>query len=156
MPLTKKEIASFREVLMDKREALLGQVKNLAADAASSTESTENSKAPQDEAENASDVYEQDFAFITMESEEELLHKVESALRRIREGSYGTCDECNTSIPKARLEALPFADLCVKCQELEEQGLLAGDDDEAFDADDDDSSREEDRDDDEQEEDEAE
>lgn len=105
MPLTKKEIASFREVLLDKREALLGQVKNLAADAASSTESTENSKAPQDEAENASDVYEQNFAFITMESEEELLHKVESALRRIREGSYGTCDECNTSIPKARLEA---------------------------------------------------
>lgn len=155
MPLTKKEIASFREVLLDKREALLGQVKNLAADAASSTESTENSKAPQDEAENASDVYEQDFAFITMESEEELLHKVESALRRIREGSYGTCDECSTSIPKARLEALPFADLCVKCQELEEQGLLARDDDEAFDADDD-SDREEDRDDDEQEEDEAE
>ena len=144
MKLTKKEIASFRELLVDKREALLGQVKNLAADAASSTESTENSKAPQDEAENASDVYEQDFAFITMESEEELLHQVEAALRRIREGSYGTCDECQASIPKARLEALPFAELCVKCQELEEQGMLARGDDDDTDEDEQDADADED------------
>ena len=57
---------------------------------------------------------------------------------------------------KARLEALPFADLCVKCQELEEQGLLAGDDDDTFDADDDDSESDEHGDDDEQVEDEGE
>lgn len=129
MPIAPEDVKKYREILLDKREALVGQVENLARDAQSSTEATENSKSPLEDAENAAETYEQDFAFITMESEEELLRKIEKALRRIREGTFGACEECGDEIRPERLEALPFANLCVKCQQLEERGLRRGRDD---------------------------
>jgi DnaK suppressor protein len=123
MPLSAEQLAKWKETLLEKRAMLAGQVERLAKDAAESTESTENSKSPLSSAENASDAYEQDFAFISMESEEELLRKVDRALLRVREKSYGDCEECNKSINPERLEALPWATMCVKCQEIEERGI---------------------------------
>jgi DnaK suppressor protein len=123
MPLTKEQLSKSREVLLEKRAGLVRQVERLAKDAAESTESTENSKSPLNSAENASDAYEQDFAFISMESEEELLRKIDVALLRIRDGAYGICDECKKPINPERLEYLPWATLCIKCQELEERGI---------------------------------
>src|SRR5204863_3448544 len=99
MPFTKEQLSRSREVLLDKRANLVRQVERLAKDAAESTEATENSKSPLNSADNASDAYEQDFAFISMESEEELLRKVDVALQRIRDKTYGVCDECSKDIP---------------------------------------------------------
>ncbi len=45
----------------------------------------------------------------------DLLHKVERALIRIDKGEYGQCESCGTDIPIARLDALPYANLCVDC-----------------------------------------
>ncbi len=132
MALAPKQISKYREILLERRSVLLGQVASLAKDVANCTEATEISKSPLNPAEIASDNYEQDFAFITMESEEGLVRKIDNALLRIREGTYGTCDECNTVIKKERLDALPFADLCVKCQEQEELGLLSRRSDDEF------------------------
>ena len=66
MPFTSDQIARFHEVLLEKRAALASQVRRLAQAAAESTEATENSKSPLSSAENASDAYEQDFAFISL------------------------------------------------------------------------------------------
>lgn len=120
MPITPDKIEHYREILLERRSALVGQVQSLAEDVVKSTQSTEHSKSPLSLAENASDAFEQDFAFITMESEEELVRKIDGALRRIREGTYGDCDECGAAINRERLEVLPFADLCMKCQQQEE------------------------------------
>jgi len=46
--------------------------------------------------------------------------QVESALRRIEDGSYGTCETCGQPIPRERLEALPFAGQCVACKSKEQ------------------------------------
>ncbi len=46
---------------------------------------------------------------------EDLLHKVERALERVEEGTYGICESCGESIPVARLEVLPYATTCVSC-----------------------------------------
>ena len=46
---------------------------------------------------------------------EDLLHKVEHALRRIESGGYGICEVCGEAIPVARLEVLPYATTCVTC-----------------------------------------
>lgn len=46
-----------------------------------------------------------------------LLSKVEEALRRFEEGTYGICEECGQPIPPERLEALPYATTCVRCQQ---------------------------------------
>jgi len=51
----------------------------------------------------------------------DLLDKVDSALRRINAGTYGTCERCGRPIDKARLKALPYSVLCIDCKKLEER-----------------------------------
>lgn len=56
----------------------------------------------------------------------ELAH-VQQALERIDLGTYGRCEMCEAAIPKARLEVLPYATLCIKCQrEAEQSGVRGG------------------------------
>src|SRR5579883_990152 len=50
-----------------------------------------------------------------------LLHMVEDALRRIRDGTYGICDSCGRPIDANRLRAIPYARLCIRCKEREER-----------------------------------
>ena len=64
-----------------------------------------------------SDNYEQEFTLSLMENDEGTLEAIELALERIEDGTYGQCDECGVKIPKARLNAIPFAPTCVKCAE---------------------------------------
>lgn len=133
MPISPERLAQSREMLLEKRALLINQVENLAKDAEESTKATENSKSPMNSAENASDAYEQDFAFMSIESEEELLRKIDRALQKMRENTYGECEECGEAIRAERLEALPWATMCVKCQELEERGLRRRREDADFD-----------------------
>ena len=57
------------------------------------------------------------------EVESRELVKIEDAIARIIEGNYGACEGCSKPIPLARLQALPYATLCIKCQvKLEESG----------------------------------
>jgi DnaK suppressor protein len=60
-----------------------------------------------------------DFALMEMESE--TLRKIDEALLRLDEGTYGICSECDDSISEMRLKALPFATLCRDCQEQAEE-----------------------------------
>src|SRR5256885_7336284 len=50
--------------------------------------------------------------------EKTLLREVEEALRRVKEGTYGICQECEEPIFPKRLQALPLAQFCVRCQEM--------------------------------------
>ncbi|MEM9586071.1 MAG: TraR/DksA family transcriptional regulator [Planctomycetota bacterium] len=54
-------------------------------------------------------------------SERDLLVQVEAALIRIDEGAYGFCQNCGVEIPHARLDALPYAEHCVPCEERRER-----------------------------------
>ena len=64
-----------------------------------------------------------DFALMEMESG--TLRKIDEALLRLEQGSYGQCRECDESISEARLKALPFASLCRDCQERAEESEAA-------------------------------
>jgi RNA polymerase-binding transcription factor DksA len=70
-----------------------------------------------------SDAFEQEFTLTLMASEEGTLEQIEHALDRIRAKTYGTCEDCNGVIAKKRLEAIPFASLCIRCAEKQEQGI---------------------------------
>jgi DnaK suppressor protein len=59
-----------------------------------------------------------EFALIQMKSE--TLNKIDAALRRLEDGSYGDCFECGDEISEARLRALPFAVRCKECEETRE------------------------------------
>ena len=58
---------------------------------------------------------------VIVDSEANLLEKIEHALKRVADGSYGTCEGCNGPIPAARLDAKPSVSLCLPCQERHEQ-----------------------------------
>jgi DnaK suppressor protein len=64
---------------------------------------------------------EQDLDLTLMEMQAETCRRIDDALQRLEQGTYGSCEECDEEIPAARLQALPFATLCRTCQELQEE-----------------------------------
>jgi len=70
---------------------------------------------------------ERDMAIRNVDRESNLLRDVKDALRRIHEGSFGTCMECESAISPRRLAAVPWAALCIQCQEAAEQARENGD-----------------------------
>jgi DnaK suppressor protein len=68
-------------------------------------------------------VQEVDLALMQMKSE--TLKRIDQALLRLEEGTYGRCQECDAEIPAPRLRALPFAALCCACQEETESDARA-------------------------------
>ena len=62
----------------------------------------------------------QEMDFALMEMKAQTLIRIDEALQRVDQGTYGTCDECGQEIAEARLSAVPFALLCLECQEREE------------------------------------
>jgi DnaK suppressor protein len=68
-------------------------------------------------------VQEVDFALMQMKSE--TLARIDEAMQRLDDATYGLCTECSGEIAEARLKALPFAALCRDCQEQEESQTLA-------------------------------
>lgn len=62
----------------------------------------------------------QEMDFAVMEMKADTLNRIDEALQRLEDGSYGTCAECDAEITEARLKAVPFAVLCRRCQEIEE------------------------------------
>lgn len=67
----------------------------------------------------------QDMDFAVMQMKADTLAKIDEALLRLEDGSYGTCAECDQEIAEARLKAVPFATLCRDCQEVEETRAAA-------------------------------
>src|SRR3954471_12565674 len=82
-----------------------------------------HSSASGDAADAAFDASGEELASTLAELESKELAQVERALRRLKAGVYGKCEVCSTKIPVARLNALPFSTLCIKCQrEMEADG----------------------------------
>jgi DnaK suppressor protein len=80
---------------------------------------------PDDEAALASDSSTKEMAVATLERERRTLAEIEAALLRMKKGEYGMCASCGEPIPEARLKALPWARVCVKCAERRSNGLAA-------------------------------
>lgn len=68
------------------------------------------------QADAGSDAYDRDFALSLLSQEQDALFEIDEALKRIAKGSYGVCEMSGKQIPKARLEARPFARFTVECQ----------------------------------------
>ena len=117
------EIEKFRQLLLEKRHEILGNV-SIIEDETFKKERSELSSMPFHMADAGSDNFEQEFALDLMDSEKKLLVEINEALRRIDEGAYGVCEGKGENIPKARLRAIPWARYCVVCAELKEKGQL--------------------------------
>lgn len=110
-------ITKTKEILLRRRDALR---KALAGDLSLLKELEQTSG---DVVDFALDTVQDELNSQLAEVESRELASIDKALERIREGSFGECEGCGASIPVARLQALPYATLCIKCQrELEELG----------------------------------
>lgn len=76
---------------------------------------------PGDEFDIASTEREREFETILSSIEKERLADIEEALKKLKEGTYGICEECKTKIHPERLEMVPFARLCRECQEMRDR-----------------------------------
>jgi RNA polymerase-binding protein DksA len=72
-------------------------------------------------ADAGTDTFDRDFALSLVSSEQEALSEVESAIKRIKDGTYGICIDCGQPIPDKRLEALPASARCIECQSKSER-----------------------------------
>ena len=121
--MNRAELNVYKERLMLLRARLRGDVTQLADAALKKNRSDSNgdlSRMPIHMADIGSDNFEQEFTLSLMENEGAALEKIEASLERIEDGSYGACDECGARIPKNRLNAIPYATLCVKCASQQE------------------------------------
>ena len=119
------EMKVFKAALEAMRARLRGDVSTMADAALRKTRSEASgdlSSMPIHMADIGSDAFEQEFTLSLMATEEETLDLVEQALARIRDRTYGVCEECEGVIAKKRLEAIPFAPLCIRCAEKLESG----------------------------------
>jgi DnaK suppressor protein len=121
--MNKADLMVYKERLLCLRARLRGDVSHMAEATLKKNRSEANgdlSSMPIHMADIGSDNYEQEFTLSLMENEEDTLGLIESSLERIEEGVYGSCEECGVKIPKQRLNAIPYATLCVKCASRQE------------------------------------
>lgn len=109
---SKKTLAYLRNILVDRRKRLARAVEGQL----STTSSGERVKSGSNLLDAAIDSSTRDLAFQMASTGFNEVQSIDRALRRIDEGSYGLCSECGDPIAEARLKALPFAELCLKCQ----------------------------------------
>jgi DnaK suppressor protein len=118
------EMQVYKDQLLILRARLRGDVDHMADSALRKSRSEANgdlSSMPIHMADIGSDNFEQEFTLSLMENDGGTLTQIEASLERIEEGTYGQCDDCGMKIPKSRLNAIPYAILCVRCAQQQEQ-----------------------------------
>jgi len=123
MSLTQAEIGKFRDLLLAKRNEILGNVISME-DEALHRQRSDLSNMPIHMADIGTDNYETEYTLGLVDSERKLMRDIDEALDRIENCTYGICEGSGKSIPKARLEAIPWARYCVEYARLLEKGLV--------------------------------
>jgi DnaK suppressor protein len=125
LKFSKEQVEKFRKQLLDLRDHLIDGVSFLAADNLKRSHrdaSGELSGYSLHMADAGTDNFDREFALSIVSSEQEALYEIAEALKRLESGAYGVCELCEKPIMLERLEAVPFARLCVPCQsQLERQ-----------------------------------
>lgn len=116
----KAEWQMFYDRLLELREQLLRQMDGLAKESAQELPSYSLHMA-----DSGTDNFDRDFALSLLSSDKDAVYEIEEALKRIERGSYGVCELTGKTIPKARLEAIPWTRFTVEAQaQLERDGAL--------------------------------
>ena len=120
------DVEHFRELLLERREAVSAALNNLHRENSVSLEDETgelvSGSADQHLADTATETVEREIGNTLEEHDERLLAEIDAALRRIEDGTYGKCVNCGAPIPEERLEAMPWATLCIDCKRKEERG----------------------------------
>ena len=114
--LSQKDLKRFKKSLEDSRKAIIENARKTMEE-----ESNFDTDDLPDEIDQASSEYAQSMAFRLRDREKFLLKKIEKALQRIEEGTFGMCERCEELITLKRLEARLVTTLCIRCKEEQEK-----------------------------------
>ena len=116
----KPEWQKYYATLIDLRERLVAQMNGLAKESAE-----EMAGYSLHMADSGTDNFDRDFALSLLSSDQDAMYEIEEALKRIERNTYGVCELTGKTIPKARLEAIPWTRFTVEAQaQLERDGAL--------------------------------
>jgi RNA polymerase-binding protein DksA len=117
---------AFRTQLETERTRVVAAIANLHEDNSHSLEDETGevnaSGADNHLGDTASATYDRELEQGLEEGAEDLLSRIDAALGRIEKGTYGSCENCGQQISEERLEAMPWATLCIDCKRREERG----------------------------------
>ena len=113
--MRKERLASFKKRLLEKQRQLLDEVGRTALYG-----KDQEDDSIKDLGDQANTAYNREFFFELGNGDRRLLRDVVSALQKLDDGGFGSCERCGESIAEKRLEALPFARHCVDCQRVVE------------------------------------
>lgn len=125
--MKKKDLEKYEKLLLARRSELveeMGLLKKAALETTIKDSSGDLSSYSYHMADQGTDAMEREKAFLMASKSGRLLYHIDEALRRIKDGNFGKCQECGEDISTARLEAVPHARLCIACKEKEEQAKL--------------------------------
>ena len=117
------ETDRFREALLEERKRVAAAIQNLHDENPGTLAEDAGEETAYDNhlADTATETYDRELDYTLEENSEHVLAEIDAALRRIENGTYGTCTNCGKQIPEERLEALPWATLCIDCQRDQER-----------------------------------
>lgn len=122
-PLTAKEVRELKERLLAERRDLEAQYEEIEQNTFSADQSELTGEAGFDEefADAGTATFEREKDLSLVNNLRDLMDRIDKALAKMDQGTYGLCDRCGNPIEKARLKALPYANLCLKDKQAEER-----------------------------------
>lgn len=123
--MLKKELKHYKDLLVNIKVRLSDRIQRVAKDSINKSQkdaSGDLSSYSFHMADMATDNYDREFDLNMVTNEQEVLYRIDEALKRIEDKTYGLCESCQKPITKMRLKALPFAELCLSCQSKQEKG----------------------------------
>jgi DnaK suppressor protein len=122
-PLSKKEITDLKGALLAERRDLKAQFDELEEQTFATNQSDLTGEMGFDEeyADAGTATFERERDLSLVNNLRDLMERIDKALAKIDEGTYGRCDRCGKPIEKLRLKALPYANLCIKDKQAEER-----------------------------------
>ena len=114
------DLDTRRGELLALRERVLGAAHDIVEGDAEDGELS-NAAGDQHIADHASEMVDREVDVSLEENAEQIVYEIDRAVARIDAGTYGRCERCGQEIPEDRLEAVPYATLCVTCKQLEER-----------------------------------
>ena len=120
----KKDLIYFKKLILKKKEGVLDQIKHINDDTLKKSQKDaagDISGYTYHMADVATDTYDREFSLSLASNERKIIYEIDDAIKKIEEGTFGVCEMCKSLIAKTRLKAIPYARLCLKCQQNSEK-----------------------------------
>lgn len=123
--MNKRKRERFRKLLLAEKSNLEKQYRDLEEGNLHASQSEFSGEMPFEEeyAASGTTTFERERDLSLSENVKDILKRVDEAIDRIENGTYGVCEMCGKPIPEERLRALPYANLCIECRQKEEKAF---------------------------------